>query len=249
MTSSSLYADLPLTPDRFTFVAKFGIAPSFYSSSGAFRTKFSNPLVVTEKEERVKRFSFGDAFRFPFAAGADFGFALMPDIEIFLNAEFLHGNGRRIKLSPKPLLRARFADFNHVAGYLGARYYFDICEWVSPFVGAKAGYVFREKIQLRLNVDEPGVINNEIIKKKFAHGSSAFGGGLQLGLDFINNEIFSIQLLLEAVTSTKLNSKKKSKELVYRTTSSGTYTGTIRLSRTPKTTFSFPMTLGCKFRF
>ena len=194
-------------------------------------------------------YSFHDAYSFPFTAGVDFGYAFSQNIEFFLNGEFIHGAGKRIKLYHKPMLRGRFSDFNQVALYLGSRYYWDVADWVSPFVGLKAGYVFRERTELRLEIAELGVTNNAVIKQKFAHGSSAFGGGLQLGLDFMTSEIFSIQLMGEAIASTRLNSKRKTKDLVYQTSNAGVYSGAIRLSKAPQTTFSFPVTFGCKFRF
>lgn len=249
LNHAPLAADIPLIEGRFTFTPKIGIAPTTYNKKIDLHTEFSNPGVSTEGL-RTAHAPFSKAFRFPFTAGFDFGYAVFSDTELFLNAEYIHAEGKKKHLYPRPALNARFEDFNQIGAYLGLRWYMDIHEIVSPFVGGKIGFVHRERLHLRMHVSEPNVKNNEMVKIKLGHSSDAFGGGLQLGFDFILNTLFSVQLMGEAETSTKLSSKKKTKSLRYETTNNnGTYTGTVRLAKSPKTTFSFPITFGCKFRF
>ncbi|MDP3531854.1 MAG: hypothetical protein Q8S31_00985 [Alphaproteobacteria bacterium] len=147
--------------------------------------------------------------------------------------------------------------------HLGGRYFFDLDSKFSPFVGGKLGLTRhthgKHKVKDTTSIRTVGttLLGNsfDYTNPKTAKyslplykNSIGFSAGLQAGFDLRVSEQVSLVAMAEAIASTGIKTNKKT-NLVYRTQGAGNnYTVFSKVTRSPKTAFSFPLTAGVKVR-
>ncbi|MDP1974693.1 MAG: hypothetical protein Q8K37_01845, partial [Alphaproteobacteria bacterium] len=147
--------------------------------------------------------------------------------------------------------------------HLGGRYFFDLDSKFSPFVGGKLGLTRhthgKHKVKDTRNIRKVGTY---IFGNSFDHtntkttkyslplyrNSIGFSAGLQAGFDYRVSEQVSLVAMAEVIASTGIKTNKKI-NLVYRDVGNGNRATVFsKVTRSPKTAFSFPLTAGVKVR-
>lgn len=215
----------------YTVAARAGIAPSaFKEKAKVGKGVFAGttvPKSITLKD--VKKSSFNDLYKTPFAAGLDLGYFIQNNLEVFANFDFATAKPKykteTLKLSGQDIAfpSAVSKNYRSFGGYLGARNYFCTAECVVPFVGAKIGAA------------------------KFDQGKAGFSAGVQLGADIKIADNAALTIMTEAI-ATKTQSRFSKDGKVGTAQKPVPHYHATKVEG-GKTQYSFPITLGVKFKF
>ncbi len=147
--------------------------------------------------------NFCDFFHFPWTVGGHLGYNYSPHIEVFLDAEHTHADGRThsLTLGNGVEIKRVFDDYNHWGVYFGARYYITDCGFCvlhyTPFIGAKLGFK-RYSSHIDAEIYEADTfIGTRGFYEKYTVPS--LGG--QFGFEIFTNCGFSVCLMVEAIYS------------------------------------------------
>jgi hypothetical protein len=263
---ASTHKNYAVHQGQWSASVRAGIAPTMFSNdiklTGTIANVTGGPVTIPGGTYAIfnsssvyrdsRKFDWGDLYELPFTAGAEIAYGIMNNVELFLNFDYCYAAaddrryssfkflGRNFTLQSKP------KNFNSYAGYIGGRYYVDIDSFVTPFVGAKIGFLHRThgKFSVRnLTSGNPRPTHTNV---PFFKNSTGFSGGLQLGFDYRLSEIFSIVAMAEAIGSTGVKYNKHFNQV---RVSSGVLKAYSKITRSSKSTLSFPMTMGIKIRY
>lgn len=257
-------AEVAVKEGQFTITPHAGIAPTSSKDARVTRTftrttpgqvvNFPAGNQDVTNNNFVRRSYNTKAHNMPYTFGIDLGYAPMDNVEVFFSFDYTKASGKKqtaireeIKLpTTKYDLVSKYKQGNFATYglHLGGRYFFDVDSKVSPFVGGKLG--------LTRHTHGKHKVKDSIISGKYAlplyKNSIGFSGGLQAGFDLRVSEQVSLVAMAEAIASTGIKTNKKT-NLVYRTKGTGNnYTVFSKVTRSPKTAFSFPITAGVKVR-
>lgn len=214
----------------YTVAARAGVAPSALKKKavegkGVFSGTNPSRNFVVEAESR----SFNKLYKLPFAAGFDLGYFMQDGLEVFANFDFAVAKAKHktatLKFRGQDITfpTAVSKNYRSFGGYFGARSYFCTADCLVPFVGAKIGAV------------------------KFDQGKAGFSAGIQLGVDYKIAENTALTFMTEAVaTTSKKRFDHKAKVGTATKPVPHTHVAAVVGGRTQ---YSFPITLGVKFRF
>lgn len=258
-------ADRAIREGQWSVSARAGIAPTLFSEDAKVTQTIVNTTAgavtvpsgryAITNNSRVYRnshkFGWDDSYNLPFTAGADIGYGVMDNFEVFLNFDYLYAGGDDRKYDPITFLgrtstiKTEFKNHNSYAGYVGGRYFFDIDSFVSPFVGAKLGFLHRSASRMTSQLSTTGIAGVSTFDVPVYKSSTGFSGGLQLGFDYGLSDVFSIVAMGEMIGSTSVKTNKDFNLVFTRPGASKSFS---QVTRGPKGTLSFPITLGIKAR-
>lgn len=254
-----------LKEGQWTFTARAGIAPTSSKKARVTRT-FTNTTpnqVITfpagynnvTNSQFTRRSYNVKSNGLPFTTGFDVGYAVMDNVEAFFNFDYAYASGESKTIDNKftgitSTSKYKQGNFNSYGFYLGGRYFYDMnCEF-SPFVGAKLGLIHRThgKHTITDTTTIAGVKTVRSYKAPLYKNSTGFSAGLQAGFDYRVAEQVSLFVMGEVIGSTSVKTHKKT-HVAYRVPGTGS-TSTVfsKVTRSPKSTFSFPITAGVKVR-
>ncbi|MDP1724368.1 MAG: hypothetical protein Q8L85_06670 [Alphaproteobacteria bacterium] len=255
-----------LKEGQWTLTARAGIAPTSSKKARITRTYTGttpNQVVtfpvghqdITDVNGFDRRSYNVKSNSLPFTTGFDVGYAVMDNVEAFFNFDYTHASGSSKTIDNKfdgitSISKYKQGNFNSYGFYLGGRYFFDLDCKFSPFVGAKLGLIHRTHGKHSI-IDTNiiyGITSIERYNAPLYKNSTGFSAGLQLGGDYCLNEQVSLFVMGEVIGSTSVKTHKKT-HLAYRETGTGSnHTVFTKVTRSPKSTFSFPITAGLKVR-
>lgn len=246
--------------------ARAGIAPSTFSRKANLTATTHNPGVaipagnadIDKSPFNIFRTTiskqFNKFYSLPFTAGADVGYFVMDNVELFLNFDYTHACSKRItfveRLGNKPdNVEWKLRDINSYAGYMGARNYFCPMQCILPFVGAKlgvkgSGTCGRDgNITIKLNPDDA-------FSYSTARNCVAFSGGLQLGFDWMFADCYALTFMSEIIGTSGRHFKSGRQDHRTKTDANGNnnYRFFTEITRNPRAVLSFPLTLGVRIR-
>jgi len=169
----------PLEPCTYVLAIKPGIAPTFFLDRKPAIFFFPHEeLEVYSDPRKTPITSFSDAYRLPFYLSGEIGYALNCNMELFAEIAWRHASGQTVLDSligtpplaiqeqftnerlGSPKLSKIYTDFNTIAFYIGAKYYYDQCyECINPFLGLKLGVLHHNNIHIDytlIDVDRRG---------------------------------------------------------------------------------------------
>ncbi|MDP1724369.1 MAG: hypothetical protein Q8L85_06675 [Alphaproteobacteria bacterium] len=264
-------AELAVKEGQFTVTPHAGIAPTSSKDARVTRTftKTTPGQVVNfpagnqdvADNTFVRRSYNAKSHNMPYTFGIDLGYAPMDNVEVFFGFDYTKASGKKqtgireeIKLpTSKYNLVSKYKQGNYASYgfHLGGRYFFDLDSKFSPFVGGKLGLVRHTHGKHKIKDTEifnGGFDSTQKYSAPLYKNSIGFSGGLQAGFDFRVSEQVSLVAMAEAIASTGIKTNKKT-NLVYRIQGRGNNeTVFSKVTRSPKTAFSFPLTAGVKVR-
>jgi hypothetical protein len=171
---------------------------------GSFRGQ-TVPLEITDPDGSVvyNDLKFEDAYNDRYSVGAEYDYALRPNLDLFGRYAYQAFNGQEITVGSfsSPALdttqpvAARFSDTHTQELDVGARYDFAPMHGIRPFVGLALG---AEKLAPTragfLNVAGPGTITNVVL----GESDTVFQQRVETGLQFSPGEKFDVRLSVAA---------------------------------------------------
>lgn len=147
--------------------------------------------------------NFCDLFHFPWTVGGHIGYNYSRHIEIFVDAEHTHAEGRTLSITgPDEIpIKHVFTDYNHWGVYFGARYYITDCGFCvlhyTPFIGAKLGF---KRYASHIDAE---IFESEIFlgTRGFYEKYTVPSLGGQFGFEIFTRCGFSFTLMVEAIYS------------------------------------------------
>lgn len=235
--------------------ARAGIAPATFSRDADFTTVFADvPAVAATTSTTTVKKSFNQLYNVPFFAGADVGYFVCDNWEVFVNFDFDHACNDKFGYTQTFLGQPVTVDWTvrdrtGYAGYIGSRWYFCGFDCILPFVGAKLGvkgdsYCGGHE-SIRADGSAGVILENRRTKKDCA----SFAGGLQLGFDWAFDDCYALTFMSEMIgvagkhfdTSVQDHSNNN-------TARSNGFTFTSQVSKNPRGYLSFPLTIGLRVR-
>jgi hypothetical protein len=147
--------------------------------------------------------NYADHFHFPWTIGMHLGYNISFHIEMFVDAEHTHADGRRRRYSSLDgtSFNDVYDDYNHWGVYFGARYFITDCGFCilhyTPFIGAKIGFR-RYSSHIDAEIYESDVyLGTRGFYEKYTVPS--LGG--QFGFEIFTKCGFSFVLMVEAIYS------------------------------------------------
>jgi hypothetical protein len=194
----------PLTPCSFRLGLRGGVAPTWFTDKG------DSLLISDDIPDTVQTFSvpdFDDVFDTPWTIAANLGYAFSDSLELFLEGNYTHADGKR---HTEELFdfnyRFKHDGYTDWGLYAGARYHFcgyDMCgcrAW--PFLGVKFGAKFYDSIKVDLEIEDPiADVEVDFDHFKFWESSVQPSIGAQLGFEAQVSNCFTLVFMAEAVWS------------------------------------------------
>ena len=239
----------PLTPGDTSFEVKAGVELGCYPSrrstdvTNAVSTcLFAAADVFNEEEQlvppevlyqslltiqraRVEAPSFSDQFGLPWTAGAEVGYAVTCNSEVFFEFNYMRAKGKTdrytvffpqvvgaigtsLLVNPvKPAetieISEKYSDLQSYNGYIGCRYYFPRSCGVSAFLGSKIGVRYWDTVSAHTTFTDSGAVEPDAIVDLGKHGyfdsSTAVSGGLQVGVNYCFSDTCFLTFTAEVV--------------------------------------------------
>ena len=275
LNATDVKAEAAIKEGEWTATARAGIAPTVFNKSARMtrtnRDTTLNQTVtlpaghndITDATNNIIRRSysagFGKLHGLPFATGFDIGYAIQDNVELFFNFDWNTAGGKKKTVnvetfpatlnSIKTSSKYKQGSYNSLGFYVGGRYYFDMDSKFSPFLGAKLGLQHRSHGKHKLadtTTTTAGVTTTNYYPASFVKNSTGFSGGLQFGMDYKVTDQVSLNWMAEVIGSTSEKANTKANQ-AYRNATTGSTTFT-KVTRSPKSNFSFPITAGVKIR-
>lgn len=212
----------------YTVAARAGIAPATFSKDV---TQASAVVAGSALGAGVAWTSetgnFHGFYNLPFTAGLDLGYFVQDGLEVFANFDFATAKAKEshetFMLAGAVISYPKAINDNYrsYAGYLGMRNYFCTDDCFVPFVGAKIGAA------------------------KYDQGKTNFAAGVQLGFDYKVAENTALTFMSEAIITTGTRFDNDVKVGVSHSPITHVHASAIS---DPKTQYSFPITLGVRFK-
>ncbi|MDP3531851.1 MAG: hypothetical protein Q8S31_00970 [Alphaproteobacteria bacterium] len=264
--STSSDTNYAIHEGQWSVAARAGIAPTMFSNdiklTGTIANVTGGPVTIPSGNYSIfnnssvyrdsRKFDWGDLYDLPFTASAEIAYGIMNNLELFLNFDYSYAAADDRRYTPftfvgrNNTLKSKTKNYNSYAGYVGGRFYVDIDSFVTPFVGAKLGFLHRTHGKFSVRNLTSGNPNPTSTHVPFFRNSTGFSGGLQLGFDYRLSDVFSIVAMAEAIGSTGIKYNKHFNQV---RTSPGVLKAFSQITRSAKSTLSFPLTMGVKLRY
>ncbi|MDP1723110.1 MAG: hypothetical protein Q8L85_00210 [Alphaproteobacteria bacterium] len=179
-------AQRPITQGQWGIGLHGGIAPHF------FTRKAGTTLIVNSSTYNniiIKQRTFSRNFAAPVIGRGEITYAIMDDLEGFVDADYVFAQGQTIKLYHKPTpnftlgpvanIRTKNQSLHEVGLHLGLRHYTDIGSDITPFLGCKFGGRYRNNVQMYHLFD-----GAKVDSFRFLRGGVSFSAGAELGLNY-----------------------------------------------------------------
>jgi hypothetical protein len=238
---------------QFSFAARGGISPIFFSNSWWQKNRSSNfdqevrtvlfnkpnNAVLTNKLRRIKT---NDMSNIPVNGSIEGGVAIFDDFELFLNFDYTYGGGKSVTLldtslgGARHLVKAKFEDLKNYGGYIGLRQYYRLIDKLSIFLGAKIGGLYRDAVGAKYTY------NGQATKVSYLRHSIAFSGGPHVGLNYNFYNFLSVYGQIEIIGSTGT----RGMESLGRIDQGNQFYVGIAANKPGKRTVAIPVNLGVK---
>jgi hypothetical protein len=141
------------------------------------------------------------SFRAPWMFGVEVGYAYSGHMELFGEVNYSFSKGRpEDRFFGTNLVHTEFSRFGAFGAYLGGRYYFERACWGPSFyIGGKLGILNYLSRRYNARVTSPTTI--DFRKQDFTRTTISPSAGLQVGVDFLLCDGFSIDLMAEVIFS------------------------------------------------
>lgn len=230
-----------------TVAARAGVAPAAFKRKATLSTTVST-VANAFAEEQSK--NFNKLHSLPFTAGADIGYVIQDNLELFVNFDYAHACAKKIDFTTKAPnatgVTWKTRPYSSFAAYFGARHYFCQTGDFLPFAGAKLGV--RRFASCSKGATVTGHFSPDVTFKRNSLSScTGFSGGVQFGFDYFVAENYALTFMSEilATTGKRFNSKAE----IHRAASAATPLGLqTQVTRNPRAMFSFPITLGLRIK-
>lgn len=265
VTSSQSYAIADLNTyaeGTWAVSARAGIAPTVFSKKGEFSLLAIDDSGVLASSP--KSFTFTDLYRLPFTTGLDVGYFISDNWELFANFNYTQACKKKFSFDvtvddndaddvfdDAATVTWHIRDMNSFGFYLGSRYY--LAEWTMgdflPFVGAKLGFKNRgncggnEKVHVFITEDDGTVTNLRAIRDG-SKDCTSFTGAFQWGFDWMFDDNYALTFMSELVGTSRRAFKSGNQFIA----TDGDDTLVSNVTKNPRGTLSFPVTLGIRVR-
>lgn len=256
VTSSQSYAIADLNTyaeGTWAVSARAGIAPTVFSKD----VEITSTLTLAGTPfSGTKSSSYNDLFTLPFVAGFDIGYFWLDNLEVFANFDYSHACSEKVSFTTNvtaaniPIAQSwKTRDTDAFGFNLGLRSYFYSIDSLVFFTGAKLGIKNigkchgTEKFTTFANTTLGS--QTRVFERDSSKNCAAFTAGFQLGLDYIFDDNFALTLMSEMIGTSERNFKSGLQ--IHRVSPTGTITAT-EITRNPRGTLSFPVTLGIRVR-
>ncbi len=196
----------PIRPCHWGVQAKAGLVPTYYA-----KPQENELFAVLPPPPGILDFNtkhqFSDYFHLPWTAALEGSYNLDNHWQIFLEGMWKQARGKTATdLSPGFNLKYEVGDYRAWGVYFGGRYYFDrfiaFCSGISPFIGAKVGFMRRETVTTSVYGSLIGTIFPFGLGRHTLYREvNSASGGIQAGIDFACTDWFSVVLTAEALVA------------------------------------------------
>lgn len=189
-------AQRPITQGQWGIGLHGGIAPHF------FTRKAGTTLLIDDGTYHnivIKQRTFSRNFAAPVTGRGEITYAIMDDLEAFVDADYVFAQGQTIKLFRHTFpnnasgsftdIRTKNQSLHEVGLHLGLRHYTDIGCNITPFLGCKFGGRYHNNVQMYHLVD-----GAKVDSFRFLRGGVGFSAGAELGLNYNFAPGFSLVL-------------------------------------------------------
>lgn len=257
-------AQRPIQAGQWGIGLHGGVAPHF------FTRKAGTTLLVDDGVNyniAIKQRTFPRNFATPVTGRAEITYAVMDDLESFIDADYTFAQGQTIKMLrqhfPGPALgplidiRTKNQSLHEIGFHLGLRHYTDIGSNLSPFLGCKFGGRYHNNVRMYHLFD-----GQKIDSFRFLRGGVGLSAGAELGLNYNFARGFSLILKAEllGITSFRetrwtssyvkngVRSRLYSSDQVHKIYSGGQVVQTLSTNTLQpyRSAISLPITLGLK---
>lgn len=265
LVSNTSSAGLSPEEGTWSLATRFGIAPTtfnkdarFTSTTHRFGTSISagaTDISTATLSRKSKTVAFSKLYSQPFFLGFDIAYMTSDCFELFINFDYMHACAKTIIVpgnvgNISANTAWKFKDPHHFGFYFGGRNYFCPIDSILPFVGAKIGVKGHTSCGNDESIDLRGTnLNFPRIKGR---DCASLSGGLQAGFDWAIAESYLMTFMTEMVgTSVRhfdsnFQIHKNPNNVVNPQT--GDLGLASQVTRNPRATLSFPITLGLRIR-
>lgn len=265
LASSTGSAALSPEEGTFSIAARLGIAPSMFNEDARFTSTahlFGVQPVASPSDistgtltRTSRKVAFSKIYTVPFFMGYDLAYMTSDCFELFFNFDYSHACAKDFRIASNVGTIAantnwRFKDLHQYGFYFGGRFYFKPMNSILPFLGAKIGV----KGASTCGADEGIDLDGTGLRFTRLKGSdcSALSGGLQGGFDWCISENYFMTFMTEMIGTSQrqFNSffqiHKAANNVVNPQT--GNLGLASQVTRNPRATLAFPVTLGLRIR-
>lgn len=186
LNTSDTNAQRPIKAGQWGVGLHGGIAPHFFTRKGGTTLLIDDGV---NYNILIKQRTFSRNFAAPVMGRGEITYAIMDDLEAFIDADYVYAKGQTIKLLHQPFpgpalgplvdIHTKNQALKEVGFHLGLRHYTDIGSKVAPFFGCKFGGRYRN------NVNMDHIFNRmKVDSFRFLRGGVSFSAGAEIGLDY-----------------------------------------------------------------
>lgn len=252
ISSYSAHAVSSYAEGTWTVAARAGIAPSTLSEKVNFQSTIT--LAGVSYFGSVSK-NFQGLYNTPFTVGADLGYFICDNLEVFGNFDYSRAGAKKVSFSnPISAFNVtqnqewKIRDVNSCAGYIGLRQYFCPIDCFIFFAGAKLGVKgyancsgSETYTRFQITVQGTTAPTRVFDREKNTH-CAGFSGGLQWGVDWRLAECYALTFMSEMIgTSGKLFKSGLQTHRVQ-----GTSVTASEVTKNPSGVLSFPITFGLR---
>jgi hypothetical protein len=198
---------------------------------------------------------FSKAFKTPWIVGIQLGYAWSECIAFYGELNYIQAKAKSTAFNTvapvNSSLLVRLNKYSAVSGYVGARYYTNLC-WCDAllfFIGAKLGFIHRANIQAS-SLASAAIVDcgcPSVFKRDIFRHATKISGGANIGFDYCWCNNWSLVLTAEVVASKGPRGNScvslTTAEIVQLSGGGSLAVGSV------KTEISFPVTFGLKYNF
>lgn len=268
VSSTGAFADqYTYSEGTWAVAARAGIAPATFNKDANLTATFTVPgAVVPAGNGNVNNVggvfrtnvskSHNQLYSVPFFVGADVGYFVCDNWEVFVNFDFDHACSKKntfienLNNNPAPI-DWKVRDHSGYAGYIGSRWYFCGFDCIVPFVGAKLGIKGSSSCSgsesLTLRAEDLG-LGTKVYPRTTHKDCSSFAGGLQLGFDWFFADSYALTFMSEmiGVSGRKFDSSINIHE--DGSDANRPFVFLSQMTKNPRGYLSFPLTIGVRVR-
>jgi hypothetical protein len=190
----------PITQGHWGIGLHAGVAPHFFTRKAGF-TSILDAFDANGNytyDFFIKQRHFSSHFGAPVTGRAEITYAIMADLEAFVDADYVFAQGQTIKILRKhfpsdtgPIvdIRMKNQSLHEVGLHLGLRHYTDLGTNLSPFLGCKFGGRYHNNVNIYHVYDK-----QKVTTTRFLRGGVSFSAGAEIGFDYKVTDNYSIIL-------------------------------------------------------
>lgn len=193
------FCERPIVQGQWGIAIHGGIAPHFFTRKAGFTSVLSTPVNgVTTHDFLIKQRHFPSHFAVPVTGRAEITYAVMADLEAFLDGDYVFAQGQTIKILSKTFpsdvgrqvdIRMKNQSLHEVGFHLGLRHYTDLGTKISPFLGCKFGGRYHNNVNIYHLYD-----GEKVTTTRFLRGGVAFSAGAEAGFNYKFSDNLSLIL-------------------------------------------------------